>query len=77
MKQQRIQCNRYKQVWSIGSWVMSKGLRVMGLLSKATTFRFSSSCLKSSQVGGVPNVGGVTRQHAKGDISECCQWFLW
>ena len=76
-KQQRIQHNRYKQVWSIESRVTSNGLRVMGLLNEATTFRFSSSHLKSSQVDGIPNVGGVTRQHAKGDISDCCQQFLW
>ena len=59
------------------SQVMSNGLRVMGLLNKATTFRFSSLYLKSSQVGGIPNVGGVTRQHAKGDIGDCYQQFLW
>ena len=56
---------------------MSNRLRVTGLLNEATTFRFSSSHLKSSQVDGILNVGGVTRHHAKGDIGDCCQQFLW
>ena len=43
------------------------------MVPNTTTFRFSSSCLKSSQVGGIPHVGGVTRQHAKGDIGEFSQ----
>ena len=70
-------CNRYKWVWNIESWVMSNGLRVMGLLDKATTFRCSFSHLSSSQVSGLPSVGDATRQHAKGDISGCHQQFLW
>ena len=41
MKQQRIQHNRYKWVWSIKVWVMSNGSWVTGLLNEATTFRFN------------------------------------